>query len=552
MQKVKTIVIKDLIILTLGLIIFYFTLLGARPLFVPDEGRYAEIAREMFFAQDYITPYLNGIKYFEKPAMFYWLSVLAFKLAGVNVWSLRSINALLAIFGCIATYITAYQLYNRRTAMLATIILSTSLLYFVMSHMVNLDLTVTVFLTLTLYTFILGIKNNNNIYFLLAAAFAAFAVLTKGLIGLVLPGLIIMTWLIVHRKLKVINKKNFLACLMLFLLITLPWHVLVGAKNPEFYYFYFIKQHFLRYTTDDVGHYQPVWFFIPVLIAGFFPWISFLPQTLRRMHWHEYNNYFALWAFIIFVFFSFSHSKLIPYILPVFPALSILVGHYLAQSKERPLVFSAGIYFLLAISFAWLMIYFVNTTPLPNPALAKRFLYLGAGILLFSGALTFFLFLRRKNTIALGTITASIVALLLLIFAAFTAIDTRTIAPLAMTLKPLLTDKDVVISYNQYYQDLPFYLNQTIKIVNWRNELRYGMQYQSNAHEWLIDNNTFWTLWQSEQRVFAIMANDEYQKLQQQLTPKKMHLLAHTMNNVLICNQSVAKSNILTSSIRNH
>ena len=134
----------------------YFILLGTRPLFVPDEGRYAEIAREMVTTGDYLTPYLNGIKYFEKPILFYWLESLAIKTMGLNLWSLRSVNAFLGILGCLLTYITGRQLYNRTTGLLAALILGTSMLYFIMAHMISLDLTVTVFLSTCLYAFILG------------------------------------------------------------------------------------------------------------------------------------------------------------------------------------------------------------------------------------------------------------------------------------------------------------------------------------------------------------------------------------------------------------
>ncbi|TAK75988.1 MAG: phospholipid carrier-dependent glycosyltransferase, partial [Gammaproteobacteria bacterium] len=177
----------------------FFILLGVRPLFVPDEGRYAEIAREMTVTHDYVTPYLNGIKYFEKPALFYWLGAAAIKLGGLQLWSIRSVNAFISLLGCLLTYVTARKLYGRLTGLLAALILGTSTLYFVMTHMVSLDLPVTVFFTASLYAFLLaypqpmGIKR--RAYFWGAAAAAALAVLTKGLIGIVFPAMIIGAWL---------------------------------------------------------------------------------------------------------------------------------------------------------------------------------------------------------------------------------------------------------------------------------------------------------------------------------------------------------------------
>src|SRR5262249_22217637 len=153
-----------------------FILLGTRPLFIPDEGRYAEIAREMATSGDYITPYLNGIKYFEKPPLFYWLGAAAIKIGGLNLWFIRSINAFLGLLGCLFTYITARKIYDRLTGLLAALILGTSLLYFVMVHMVSMDLTVTIFLTISLYFYLLGSLAFERIrlfYFLGAAVAAA-------------------------------------------------------------------------------------------------------------------------------------------------------------------------------------------------------------------------------------------------------------------------------------------------------------------------------------------------------------------------------------------
>lgn len=532
----------------------FFILLGVKPLFVPDEGRYAEIAREMVHSGNYLTPYLNGIKYFEKPVLFYWLEAAAIKAAGLQLWSLRSINALLGLIGCLLTYATVRKLYDRTTGLLAAFILGTSLLYFVMVHMISLDLPVTVFLTASLYAFLLGSQQGpgraRRLYFWGAAATAALAVLTKGLIGIVFPLMIIGCWIVVAHEWRQLKYLYLPSCLLVFLLIAAPWHVLVSLHNPEFFYFYFIEQHFLRYTLPEIGHYQPAWFFIPYLLLGFFPWVVFLPQALitpfLRAHKesgdYEKSLFFILWAVSIFVFFSFSKSKLIPYILPVIPPLAVLTARYLRQALGSQDLLSTRIsirmsylaLLLLATAMSSLLFVFIKRFPTLDPFTADILLDLAACLLLI-GTVMGCIYALRYLCKALAVTIMTSCLLLLLILAAVPAIDTRSIRPLANQLNTLIQPQDEVITFNQYYQDLPFYLGRKVSILNWRNELSYGMQHQP-SHAWMLDDATFWQHWHSNKRVFVVISLDEYGQLQRKHPQESFYLLGKTLTNALIAN----------------
>lgn len=548
MQQTRESWLKDILFLSLVLGIIFFIGLGSRPLFVPDEGRYAEIAREMTASGNYLTPYLNGIKYFEKPILFYWLESAAIHLGGLNLWSIRSVNALLGLLGCLFTYGTARKLYDRKTGILASLILGTSMLYFVMLHMISLDLPVSFFLMATLYAFLLGIQTSPpGRYYLWAASIAAAcAVLTKGLIGIVFPVLIIGVYLAVLNEWRLLLKLYLPSCLLIFFLIATPWHILVNHQHPEFFYFYFIKQHFLRYTMLNVGHYQPVWFFIPALIAGFFPWSVFLIQTFAaslKKIWHKRQEnkselFFILWASIIFIFFSLSKSKLIPYILPVFPPLAILTARYLDQAIVNKTLlgikFGLGFLLIAAILITGGFIYFPYFTLLPDQKTAILLLSLAA-IIFFIGVLIT-CFYHRQPIKLLITLIATTSIFLVISFSAMPAIDARSILPLANQLNSILTPQDEVVTYNQYYQDLPFYLQRRVTILNWQNELTYGMQHQETK-EWMIDTPEFWKRWQSPKHVFVIMGKSEYKNFVIQHADKPYNLLGETVSNVLISNQ---------------
>ncbi|HSQ78832.1 MAG TPA: phospholipid carrier-dependent glycosyltransferase, partial [Nitrospirota bacterium] len=341
---------------------FFAFMLGNRALSVPDEGRYVEIPREMVSTGDYITPRLNGVKYFEKPVLFYWLESLSIRLFGLHEFTLRLWPALCALFGCLAVYVAGRRLYGRRSGLIASVVLATNLLYYGLGRAIVLDMPVTALLTGALFSFLIGMHEvpglRRRLFLWSFYAFSALAVLTKGLIGVFIPGMVIVAWIMVLGEWRVLKTMYLPTGLALFLLIAAPWHVMVMRANPEFFHFYFIQEHFLRYLTTMHSRYQPPWFFIPVILLGLFPWSVFLvqairhnlPSTWRERHEHRDALFLILWAGLVFLFFSASDSKLVPYILPVFPPLALLIGRYLSDawdSRDFPGV-RAGYVILLA------------------------------------------------------------------------------------------------------------------------------------------------------------------------------------------------------------
>lgn len=535
--------------LTLFIGIFFSLFAGIRPLSVPDEARYCEIPREMLVSADYVTPHLNTIKYFEKPVLFYWLQAGAMHCWGLSEWVIRLPTLLLGLLGCLITYATARFLFDRRSGWFASLILATSVLYFAMAHTITLDMTLCIWITACLSAFIVAIEMPLGFKrrLLLGAmyAFAALAMLTKGLVGILLPALIVIAWLCLCQQWQRLRHIQLISGIGIFLGIALPWHYWVQQANPEFFHFYFVEQQFLRYFTLYAQRYQPDWFFIPILFLGFFPWTLFLWSALRQHCPTAWKNCIAqkksvfllVWAAIIFIFFSLSKSKLVPYILPVLPPLSMLVGHFLATHLEKPASFWQKPFLAIGITSLFISLILMiapHVEVMNDQPLATRWLTLIAGILTVGTGIATWLVYFKKIKSGWAMLLATLMLNLVLVNFAVPAIDTRSIKPLAMAIKNKLHAKDEVVAYHHYYQDLPFYLQRRITVVDCHGELSFGMQHQNTA-EFMINDATFWKKWQGSLPVYAIMSIDHYHKLK--VCHSNLYLLASTKDNVVVTNQ---------------
>ena len=519
--------LSDAVVLALLLGLFFSLFLGSRPLSVPDEGRYVEIPREMAVTGDWLTPRLNGVKYFEKPPLFYWFEAALIRLFGLSEWSVRLGPALFALFGCLAVYYAGARMFGRRTGILSAVVLATSILYYALSRVITLDMPVSVLLTAALLSFLLGTREpggvTRRLFFWSFYAFAALATLTKGLIGIFIPGIIIGAWLLIMNEWRVLRSMHLASGMALFLLIAVPWHVMVDRSNPEFFNFYFIHEHFQRYLTKVHHRYKPFWFFIPVLVGGLFPWSAFLVQAVRRAlprwkdrHVHRETVFLLLWAGLIFLFFSASSSKLMPYILPVFPPLALIIGKYLADAWEQGAIPGfheayVGLFFL-ALALAAALALLPRFRPEIDPAVFRPHVIALIVILLAGTTITWF---QKKQHSVQRSLAALIAAASLFLITANTAmphLDRRSMKDESLLLKPLLRPGDEVMSYRTYYQDLPVYLERTITVVEWTGELDFGTKVEDTSG-WMIKEVEFWRRWNGPNRVFLVTNKENYVRL---------------------------------------
>ena len=537
---------KDLLLLS-GLILFLFTFfLSHRPFATPDEGRYVEIPREMVETGDFLTPHLNGLKYFEKPPLFYWMQAGLIRLFGIHEGVLRLWTTVLGLIGCLFVYGMGRFVVNRQAGLLAAGVLATSFLYFFLARLIILDMAVTVLITGALCSFWLSTVFTGKKGFLCLTfygLFMALATLTKGLIGAVLPGMVILVWMGVMGQSRLLKRAFHPWVILLFLGVAAPWHILVSLKNPEFFDFYFIQEHLLRYTTSLHRRTQPFWFFIPVFLVGFFPWVSFFYGSLKN-GWAlsktdpQFRSFFLFclcWIGIVFLFFSFSQSKLIPYLLPIFPPAAFLVGCFLShasfEDKQSRIFYQV---FLFLVGFAALAYLPVKAfwwgSPLwESPVLGA---FLGLVALISWGTCLYV----QCYHLTLKAIFLSTIGLLMVGTLVDPLVQPRpSMKPFAQKLKELASPGDRVVIYGKYYQDLPVYLGRTVQVVNWSGELDFGARVDPTQDR-MLSSESFWALWGGDAPVFLITPLETYAAFLKSQTPH-LHFVFQDKKTVLLCNK---------------
>jgi 4-amino-4-deoxy-L-arabinose transferase-like glycosyltransferase len=315
------------------------------PLLDPDETRYSEISDIMVDTGDYVTPRLNHVVYLEKPPLAYWATAAMFKIFGEHEFSARIFSGLCA-WGCILlAFSMGSFLHDEKTGLYSAGVLSTFLYIYILGHINLLDIPLAFFVCLATwagYRYIIGGKPLKGWLYLLYTA-SALAFLTKGLIGVVFPFAILILWLLIAKKGREILRLFSPVGLIILIAIVSPWLILVHRANQEFLWFFFVHEHFLRYTTKIHERYHSVLYYLPVVILGVLPWAAFLIQSIRasrangdKTYLGRIDKHFLItWIVFIFAFFSVSSSKLIPYIAPLFLPIAVIFGHLFKQYDDQ-------------------------------------------------------------------------------------------------------------------------------------------------------------------------------------------------------------------------
>lgn len=325
-------------------LILYITLLPAMPLMEPDEARYSDIPSLMNSTGDYITPHLHHVVYLEKPPLSYWATALSFRIFGENDFSSRLFVGLCA-WGCIIlVYCMGFFFSGKKTGLYSAGILTTFFFYFILGRINTLDIPLAFFVCLAIWTGYRHIQQGGKgrAWIYLFYFSSALAFLTKGLIGIVFPFAILILWLLISRRWRAVFTLFSPVGILILLAVSCPWIILAQKANKDFLWFFFVQEHFLRYTTTMHGKENSIFYYVPILIAGTVPWCAFLFEVMTGTVDRKISlrggldwRFLLTWAIFVFVFFSLSSSKLIPYMTPVFLPVAVIFGHLFSLYDGR-------------------------------------------------------------------------------------------------------------------------------------------------------------------------------------------------------------------------
>jgi len=493
----------------------------------PDETRYAEIPREMLATGDFVVPRLNGLPYFEKPPLLYWADAAAFRLLGTTPWAAR-LPTRLAGLGTVALVVLAAGAgARRRDGLAAGILLLASPIGFLLVRTNLTDGLLTFFLTATLLAARAAIerREENRPWRMLAAAAgaaAAGAFLTKGLIALVLPGLVLLVWAAATGRLRGLFALLASPAPLVFLVLATPWFVLVERRHPGFLHFFFVHEHFQRFATGAAKRAGPPYYFVPVFVLGFLPGLAFFLAPLRgASRRRDPRFFFLVWFAVVFVFFSVSRSKLPPYLFPAIPAAAVLAGGVAAEPRRRG---PWAVHAALASAFALALV----LDPVTRGFLMENRLQalvapaLGILVLVAWAALVF---ARDAPRLALLSLAAGWGAFLAAVVLAWPQVpQARFPAELAAAARAQgAPGRAPLVGYKDYVNGVSVALATPIPVAAYVGELEPVFETDDAVRDRLLwSSEKFWREWKSDRPMLALVRLQDVVEMMTAVPPARV------------------------------
>jgi 4-amino-4-deoxy-L-arabinose transferase-like glycosyltransferase len=505
----------------------------------PDEARYAEIPREMLASRDFVTPRLNGVPYFEKPPLLYWVNAASLSVFGPTPWAAR-LPTRVAGLGTVLLIIWGVASSSTFEAGIAAgIFYLASPLGFAFSRVNLTDGLLTFFFAATLLaarqTFVAADTGRPTLGWSAATGLmAAGAFLTKGLVGVVLPGGILLLWCLVTGRWRPLTSLVLAPAPFVFLAAAAPWCIAVERRHPGFAHFFFIHEHLQRFATPSAHRAGPIYYFVGIFIAGFLPALPFFFSALtarritRARREDREGLLFFLWFAVVFVFFSVSSSKLPPYLLPAIPAAGALAARSVGTSASARLWrLSALLAVLLVAGLAlwptarqWVVQYGLVPTAL------------GGAVILLGGAALSALTARAKGR-PLAAFAVGWFGFYAALALAWPRVPPATeLHQLEETARQAANSANaLVVGYRSYVQGLPWTLGRPVPVADYVGELEPWFEQSEKVREALFwSREKFWSEWKGGGRIIAVVSRQDLEEFRDNrvvLTSRKYSLVAN-------------------------
>lgn len=522
--------------------VIYVAFCGGHYLISPDETRYVGIAWEMYHNNDFITPRLSGSPFLGKPILFYWWDILAYHIFGVNDFASRFFPTLIGAFTSAMAYVYGRIVFSRRMGLLMGFMLAASPMFYGLTNYANMDGEIAGWNACCLFSFLIAVHylrqdKPAGTWFYLSYFFAALAFLTKGLIGLVFPGMIIFFWVLLLNDWRLLLRIRLITGLILFLVVITPWLYLCEKANPGFLYYFFIFNQFFRFVGSNFNNQHSFFYFWPIVIVATFPFVLYILQG----YWHHIRNYreslkenrdslfIALWMILVTIFFSIPGGKPLGHIAPALPPAVLLLAMYFNHvwSEQPSKANQISSWCMLVIAFV------VGAALLCLPLISNNKHALEAvpyarfmGLEMVVCAILVFLWLKRKTAIS-NIITTFIVMGILMNMTLVASLKTFNLQynyPIAQVILPYLQKypNAKVLMVGQYYYALPMYLDRNIGIVydwkeikdsddadGWPREIYDGVEYIKGHKESkeMLDYAELKQAWNQKDQVVIVVSS---------------------------------------------
>lgn len=524
-------------LLPVAVIFLFFFGIGRIPLWSSDEGRFGEIARELWESKSFIPLQFNYVDYLQKPVLAFIATAFSYALFGVSNLSTRLPSIVSAILGIGLCYRFARRWFGEPTAVFSVLVLTTSMGYVLMGRFAMIDMIMTFLMSAAIFCLMTACLEKKRKYYFLAYLFMGLTFLTKGLIGIVLPGLIFLTFLIWTKNLVEIKRMSLGWGALMISAMILPWGIALSLKEPEFLNVFIFQHHFARFATKSFSRARPFWFFAPVFLGLSFPWSIFFPAALvhglkTRENDRTKIQFLISWAAVVFLFFSIGRSKLTYYLLPMSMPVAILTAVFFSDAVTRgtaqgqsALVKRSWTLIFLALFLAPVgaNFYLLLGTGSPEVLALRSVVLLASVVVLASVSLVYFFYRKNNDKAAFLSLSATVYLGLLFVIASMRAITPfESTFVFAEAIRHDLKEGDsaAMFSSPDHFSDFPFHLRRRVMVVGPdRGSLTDESLEPEHAEEmkkWFLSIEEFVRVFNSRgQRIFCLTEEEEFHYLEE-------------------------------------